>query len=209
MSQTSDQDEGIILQSEGSWVLLQDGSLIYVPHEECGPEINTDRKGRHWLKLDPQTPIYSEVKKIEVELGNSIVKGAPKYNAKQWQAKHKVKKISRLSAFIIATKSLFAKRDEMTDQLNDIENLILNGYAARALVRLSQFQADFPNEHAKAMGLTSLAHHALNEIDLALDCHLKAFMMGTAHAAMLEIYGYPDLSEHDFINTRDLEDEDE
>lgn len=196
MSETEGDDEDIVLQSDGAWVLLEDGSIRYVPHEESEPELRTDENGEVWLQLDSDIPIYPTVIEVAVENGVPVWPEAPKYEARQWQAKPKVKPVSLFTAIAILLKNQLTKPDEIKQQLEDIHGLIRGGHAERALSRLQQFEQDFRDSRAKTTGLKSLAYHALNQTELAEKYHIEAYFLGNAHEAMLEIYGYPDIAEH-------------
>jgi hypothetical protein len=180
--------------SEWVWVLFEDGSLRYVHRGEFGPDadIKTKPDGSRWLILHPKVPIQPVIKKVEIEAELVQWLDAPRFEARQWQAKPFVKPVSAFMAGLIFLRSLGQKVNEAKAQLDDIYNLIRAGYPQRAIDRLLfEFQNEFPDYRPGYVGLLSLATYVKGPKEAARPWHYLAWFEGSAHPAMQEVFGDP------------------
>jgi hypothetical protein len=201
-----DELEGLPGGVEGVWVLWEDGNLSMWHYPPVEPQFKTDEHGRRWIKLHPKVPIEPIIKQVEVERVPVKWPDAPDYEAKQWKAKSFFKSISVFAAGLILFRHGRRKVNEERAQLIDIHDLIRSGHADKAIQRLNQFRADYPDTKEKIVWLFSMAHHELGETQIARNLHGWAYFEGYAHEAMMEIYGAPDPADYGFGSDRDDDD---
>lgn len=153
------------------------------------PKVTRAADGKHWLQIDPANPLSSAMSEVEVVPEVRRWQAAPAFSRHRYVAKPVQKKIGLVRALWIMLRSRRTLRDDKAERLRDIEELILGGHLAAAEAQFSRFGADYPDQTALVLGLISLSLYDAGHEALALDFHRLALVHGTAHPAMVEIFG--------------------
>lgn len=144
-----------------------------------------------WLQVDPGSPLGAAVDEVEVAPEQKRWMAAPEFSRNRYRAKPAQKKIGLLRALAILVREQLRPRDDAAERLRDIEELIIAGHNDAADVQIERLRADYPTEEMKArvLGLVSLNLYDVGNEGKALYIHEFALLCGTAHPAMVEIFG--------------------
>jgi hypothetical protein len=155
------------------------------------PELKQRADGSQWLQVDAQNPLSSARSEVEVVPERQRWMAAPAFSRGRYQAKPVQHRIGWLRALIILVRDAMRPRDEVAERLHDIEALILGGHNDAADQQIERLRADYPGEDMKArvLGLVSLNLYDRGNDGKAHYIHEFALLCGTAHPAMIEIFG--------------------
>ena len=147
--------------------------------------------GTRWLTVDAENPLSTAVTEVEVVPERQRWMAAPDFSRNRYLAKPAQKKIGLFRAFIMLFRDSMRQRDEVAERLRDIEELILAGYNEAADRHIDRLRADYRTEEMKArvLGLVSLNLYDQGNELKARYIHEFALLSGTAHPAMIEIFG--------------------
>lgn len=147
--------------------------------------------GSLWLQVDPQNPLHGAVTEVEVVPERQRWMAAPAFSRGRYQAKPTLHRVGWLKAALILFRDAIRPRDEVAERLRDIENLILAGHNDAAERQIDRLRTDYPGEDMKArvLGLVSLNLYDQGNEGKAQYIHEFALLCGTAHPAMIEIFG--------------------
>lgn len=155
------------------------------------PRLQRRADGSLWLPVDADSPLSSAISEVEVVPERQRWMAAPAFSQGRYQAKPVQQHISWLRALIILVRDAMRPRDEVAERLHDIEALILGGHNDAADQQIERLRADHPDEDMKArvLGLVSLNLYDRGNEGKAQYIHEFALLCGTAHPAMIEIFG--------------------
>lgn len=147
--------------------------------------------GSLWLQVDPDSSLGAAADEVEVTPERQRWMAAPEFSRNRYRAKPARKKIGLLRALPILLREKLRPRDNVAERLRDIEELIIGGHNDVADVQIERLRADYPTEEMKArvLGLVSLNLYDVGNEGKALYIHEFALLCGTAHPAMIEIFG--------------------
>jgi hypothetical protein len=152
---------------------------------------HVDGQGRTWLPLAEDHALRPALGAVEVRPERQRWMAAPEFSRQRFEARPAIKPVGFWSALRILLRHALQPRDDVAERLNDIEGLILGGHNAHAAQHISRLREDHPDDAtlARLFGLMSLNHYDLGDEDFALFLHEFALRCGSAHPAMIEIYG--------------------
>lgn len=148
-------------------------------------------EGSLWLRVDGDSPLSTAVSEIEVTPERQRWMAAPEFSRGRVLAKPARQTIGRLSALILLVRESLRPRDDIAERLRDIEELILAGHNDAADRQIDRLRGDYPSEEIKArvLGLVSLNLYDQGNMGKAQYIHEFALLCGSAHPAMIEIFG--------------------
>jgi hypothetical protein len=155
------------------------------------PNVGQRKDSSLWLKVDDANPLSTAVSEVEVVQERQRWMAAPEFSRNRFQAKPAQRKIGIVRALIIILRESLRPRDDVTERLRDIEQLILAGQNDIADMHIEKIRTDYPTEDMKArvLGLYSLNLYDRGNASKAQYIHEFALLCGTAHPAMTEIFG--------------------
>jgi hypothetical protein len=158
---------------------------------EDRPRTKQGSDGSLWLHIAPDSPLGAAVSEVEVTPERQRWMAAPEFSRNRYVAKPVQRKIGLLRALAILVRDQLRPRDDIAERLRDIEELIITGHNDAADTQIEKLRADYPTEAMKArvLGLTSLNLYDRGNEGKALYIHEFALLCGTAHPAMIEIFG--------------------
>ncbi|MFM5908345.1 MAG: hypothetical protein ACKOPO_12305 [Novosphingobium sp.] len=150
-----------------------------------------DRQGRQWLPLADDHVLHPAIDAVEVRTERRRWMAAPEFSLGRFAAKPAIRPVGFWRALLILLRRARQPHDDVAERLNDIEALILGGHGAHAAQHIARLRQDHPDDAtlARVLGLMSLNHYDLGEEDFALFLHEFALRCGSAHPAMIEIFG--------------------
>jgi hypothetical protein len=155
------------------------------------PNVEQREDGSLLFHVARENPLSSAVSEVEVVKERQRWMAAPEFSRNRFLAKPSQKKIGLLRALIILVRDRLRPRDDVAERLRDIEELILDGHNEAADTQVERLRADYPTEEMKArvLGLVSLNLYDQGNLGKAQYIHEFALLCGTAHPAMIEIFG--------------------
>lgn len=164
---------------------------IYGGMGQGEPEPEQRPDGSLWVRVDAENPLSAVISEIEVARERQRWMAAPEFSRRRYQAKPFQKKIGLLRALVLLVRESLRPRDEIAERLSDIEDLILAGHNDAADRQIERLRGDYPTEEVKArvLGLASLNLYDQGNMGKAQYIHEFALLCGTAHPAMIEIFG--------------------
>lgn len=161
------------------------------------PDLRRKPDGSLWLKPSGDSPLSSAVSEVEVVRERQRWMAAPEFSKHRYLAKPAQKQIGLLRAAWILVRQSMRPRDEVGERLRDIEQLILGGHNEAAERHIERFRHDYSSDETsrRVYGLMSLNLYDLGREQEAQLMHEFALLAGSAHPAMIEIFGV-DLPDH-------------
>lgn len=154
--------------------------------------------GSLWLRIDPASPLHSAVREVEVAREVRRWMAAPRFSQDRWLAKPEVRRIGWLRAVWLLMRESLRPRDELAERLKDIERLILGGHNDAADRQIDRWRSQFADDEcqSRVLGLMSLNSYDRGQEREAQFHHFFALLAGSAHPAMIEIFGDTPCDEH-------------
>jgi len=164
--------------------------------EPLEPQRRSD--GSLWLPVDPASPLRAALDEFEVVHGRQRWMAAPAFSRRRWLARPALKGIGLLRAACLLLRASMQKRDELAERLCDIEELILAGHNDAADRQIERWRSQFADDERqqRVLGLMSLNRYDCGQEQEARFFHLFALLAGSAHPAMIEIFGDTPCDEH-------------
>jgi hypothetical protein len=155
------------------------------------PQVTRKADGSSWLQIARGHPLGAAVSEVEVVPEQRRWMAASRFSSGRYAAKPMARNIGLLRALIILIRERLRPRDDVTERLHDIEALIIAGHHDAADNHIDRLRADHPGEEMKArvLGLVSLNLYDQGNEGKAQYIHEFALLCGTAHPAMVEIFG--------------------
>lgn len=143
------------------------------------------------MPIDGANPLGAAVSEVEVMKERRRWMAAPLFSENCYAAKPVQKQIGLLRALWIMVRSNLQPRDDVAERLRDIELLIIEGHNDAADAQIDRLRADYPTDEMKArvLGHSSLNLYDQGNLGKAQYIHEFALLCGSAHPAMIEIFG--------------------
>jgi hypothetical protein len=157
-----------------------------------GPPEDPDKQaGSRWLTVSPRSPLIHAVREVEVVPEKPRWPQAPGFFADRFVAVPHTRPVSVLQAIRMVWAQWRRPRDDFADRLGDIEEMIVQGYATAAFARIDELLGDYPGPQSsrRVLGLLALAWWDRGDADTARLYHVASLVAGSAHPAMIEIFG--------------------
>jgi hypothetical protein len=155
------------------------------------PDVKQRADGSLWLDVDTENPIHVAASSVEIVYERQRWMAAPQFSKDRYLAKPIQKNIGLFRALMVLIREGMRPRDDVGERLRDIEALIIAGHNDAADRQIDRLKADYPTEEMemRVLGLHSLNLYDQGRAQEAQNVHEFAMQSGTAHPAMIEIFG--------------------